>query len=410
MSGVVPEESPKVARVNNRALVALGVLVCVVIFTVMFMLSKAGDTASNAATTGAIAAATAPTQEWLRSAATRRDEPPRARDEYLRLRELEATQPRPEEMQEMLAEMKQRRDPETGAAASAQQAANPLERALLAPLVPAGLVSGAARPGAMDETRSGADLGAGGRPSPSWPSPSAQDLLQQQLGMVMPAMAGGETQTTPDATDRHAQFEAELRRPERGALRRGLEVRAGVVPEGSIIPATVISEMVSDAPGAAQAVVSRDVRDAAGVVVIPQGTRALGSYDARVVYGQNRLLVAWHRLIYPDGSSWDLPQLPGGSPAGAMGVRDKVNNHFVRIFGSALLMSAISAGVQIAQPETDQGQRLSASEIAGAAVAQEMGRASAEVLSRNLRIAPTLRIRSGAQIGIQVHRDLVVPN
>lgn len=38
-------------------------------------------------------------------------------------------------------------------------------------------------------------------------------------------------------------------------------------------------------------------------LLIPQGTRLIGKYDSHIVYGQERLLLIWTRLVMTDGSS-----------------------------------------------------------------------------------------------------------
>jgi type IV secretory pathway VirB10-like protein len=365
-----------------------------VLFAAMYMLSTAGDAARTAATTKAIEAATAPTGEFVRRAQVAAPQAS-VRDEYLKLRELEQQQPSPAEMEEMMARLKQSEEPRE----TAQQASiDPRDRALVAPLVPAGT-------NAMGRAADGAEEWDDRRPDrslPQMPMPSVAELM----GAMGP---GGDLESAADPVARRNQFREGLENPGSERLIRGSRQGRGVIPEGALIPATMLTEVVSDQPGTAMAVVSRDVYDAAGEVVIPQGTRAHGTYDARVVFGQNRLLVAWHRLVFPEGDSWELPGLAGATIRGSAGLRDRVDHHFVRVFGSALLMSAISAGAQIAQPETSSGERLSASEVAAGAVAQELSRASAELLTRNLRIAPTIRIRTGAQFAIQVGNDLIVP-
>jgi type IV secretion system protein VirB10 len=325
------------------------------------------------------------------------------RDEYLKLRELEQLQPSEAEMQEMLARLKRSDEPGAGGAQQST-AVDPRERALVAPLVPAGA---GAQMGSRAQLAS-ADQWQQPRPEQNPPRmPSVAELMGSMGSLGVPG--AGLEEEAADPVERRARFRQGLEKPRAEQITRGPRQGRGVIPEGALIPATMLTEVISDQPGSAMAVVSRDVYDAAGNVVIPQGTRAHGTYDARVVYGQNRLLVAWHRLVFPDGGSWELPGLAGATIRGASGLRDRVDHHFVRIFGSALLMSAISAGAQIAQPETSNGERLSASEIAAGAVAQELSRASAELLTRNLRIAPTIRIRTGAQFAIQVSHDLIVP-
>ena len=118
-----------------------------------------------------------------------------------------------------------------------------------------------------------------------------------------------------------------------------------------VIPATLISGINSQLPGKIFAQVSQDVYDTATgkYPLVPQGTKLEGIYSSEVVYGQRSVLVAWQRLVFPDGKTMDIGAMPGSNAAGYAGFTDQVNNHYVRLFGSAFLMSAITAGVALSQ-------------------------------------------------------------
>ena len=138
-------------------------------------------------------------------------------------------------------------------------------------------------------------------------------------------------------------------------------------------------------------------------MLIPQGTRLVGQYDSRVTYGQNRLLVVWNRLIFPDGSAMELGGMPGADQAAQSGLADKVDNHYFRIFGSALLLSVISAGFEIAtnDDQIDENQQ-----TAREAVARQMSQVAGRVLEKNLNIQPTITIRNGQIGSVMVNKDL----
>jgi type IV secretion system protein VirB10 len=122
------------------------------------------------------------------------------------------------------------------------------------------------------------------------------------------------------------------------------ELRAGFV-----IPGTLISGINSQLPGQIMAQISQDVFDTATgkFKLFPQGSRLVGTYSSEVAYGQARVLVAWQRIVFPDGKALDISAMPGADGAGYAGFKDQVDNHYLRIFGSALLMSAITAGANV---------------------------------------------------------------
>lgn len=182
---------------------------------------------------------------------------------------------------------------------------------------------------------------------------------------------------------------------------------------GSVVPGVMLTGVNSDLPGNMIAQVSQNVFDSATGrhLLIPQGSRLYGIYDSRVVYGQERVLIAWNRLIYPDGSSITLGAMPGADMGGMAGLNDQVNNHYLRIFGSALMMSLVSGGMAYAMDstndstETDNGTRMT--DEMTSALAAQLGQATTTLLQRNLSIKPTLEIRPGYQFNIVVTKDII---
>jgi type IV secretion system protein VirB10 len=187
------------------------------------------------------------------------------------------------------------------------------------------------------------------------------------------------------------------------------------VKAGSFLPAVLITQANSDLPGQLIAQVRENVFDSTtgAHLLIPQGTRAIGVYDSLVAFGQERVLVAWQRLLFPDGSSLNLGSMPGTDSAGAAGFHDRVGRDYLRIFGSAILLSAISAGVQVSQGTFSSGNQVTDTrdvrEILAAALGQNLGELGTEMARRNLNVQPTLEIRPGYRFHIAVVKDLVLP-
>lgn len=183
------------------------------------------------------------------------------------------------------------------------------------------------------------------------------------------------------------------------------------VKAGTVIPGVMIGGISSDLPGQIIGQVSENVRDTVtGLhVLIPQGSRLIGAYDNQVTRGQRRVLVAWHRVIYPDGSSVDLGSMPGADQAGYAGFKDRVNNHYFRVFGDALLMSLFSAGIQLSQPDSAglQGGYDSQQIIAGS-LGQQLGQTGMQLAQKNTDIQPTLEIRPGFRFVVMVTKDMVL--
>ncbi|MDG6882812.1 Type IV secretion system protein virB10 [Phocoenobacter uteri] len=181
------------------------------------------------------------------------------------------------------------------------------------------------------------------------------------------------------------------------------ELRAGFV-----IPAVMISGINSDLPGQILAQVSQNIFDTATgkYLLIPQGARLVGKYTSDIAYGQERVLVAWQRIIYPDGRAQDIGSMPGSDSSGYAGFNDQVNNHYFRIFSSALLMSGITAGVSYSQKNSSSSNKESAGDILSQSLGQNMGQVIVQMLQKNINIAPTLEIRPGYQFNVVVVKDL----
>jgi type IV secretion system protein VirB10 len=180
---------------------------------------------------------------------------------------------------------------------------------------------------------------------------------------------------------------------------------------GTIIPAIMISGINSDLPGQIIAHVSQNVYDSAtgNYLLIPQGSRLVGVYDSQVAVGQERVQVVWTRLNFPDSSTLDLGNMAGADATGYSGFHDKVNNHFFRIFGDAIMLSLLSAGAQLSQPRTasTNGTPTTGQTVA-AAMGQQFAATGAEITRRNMDIQPTLEIRPGYRFDVMVNKDVIL--
>lgn len=178
---------------------------------------------------------------------------------------------------------------------------------------------------------------------------------------------------------------------------------------GTVIPAVMIGGINSDLPGQIIAQVSQNVRDTktGKHVLIPQGSKLIGTYDSHIAMGQSRVMVGWHRIQFPDGSTLALGNMGGTDQEGYSGFKDKVNNHYWRIFGNATLLSLISAGAQLSQPESD-GTETSANEQLAAELGRQWGQVGQQMTRRNLNIQPTIEIRPGYRFNVMVNKDLIL--
>jgi type IV secretory pathway VirB10-like protein len=233
-------------------------------------------------------------------------------------------------------------------------------------------------------------------------------------GLGLPAAAGNSSQTREQDQNLRDAFLGSAAKPVRDrffAVRQDdpspYELRAG-----SIIPAVLLTGINAALPGTIVAQVRDDVFDSVRgrYLLIPRGTRLVGTYDNQIVQGQRRVLVVWTRLLYPDGSSLDLLGMPGTDEAGYAGFGANVDEHLNKIFTSALLLSIIGAGAQLSQPQQSSSLYTAPSvgqTIAGA-FGQQIGNTSIQLTQRELEIPPTLDVPPGYLFNVLVDRDMVL--
>jgi len=229
------------------------------------------------------------------------------------------------------------------------------------------------------------------------PSPSGQATTNEPA----PAANG-------DAQDRKAAFAAGgTREPTVNSGRLTAPAGRYVVSAGSTIAAALITGLSSDLPGQVVAQVTEDVFDTVTgqTRLIPQGTRLIGTYDARVSYGQSRALVVWTRLIFPDGRSLDLDRLVGTDAAGQSGFTDRVNNHTGKLLVAGLLSTLFGVGANAATAGGGDNNDIAY------AIRESAGRSVESVgdkmVGRQLDVQPTITVRPGARVRVLVSRDLI---
>jgi type IV secretory pathway VirB10-like protein len=181
---------------------------------------------------------------------------------------------------------------------------------------------------------------------------------------------------------------------------------------GSVIPATLMTGINSDLPGRITAQVSQNVYDSASgySLLVPQGAKLFGRYDSKLSFGQERVLVVWTDLIFPNGSTLQIEGMSGTDAEGYGGFSDKVDRHLWRTFGAAALIAVIGTGIDLSLPESSTlSSQTTASDAARRNFAESFGRAAEQTISKNLNVQPTVRIRPGFTFNVLVDQDIVFP-
>ncbi|MDZ4374937.1 MAG: TrbI/VirB10 family protein [Phenylobacterium sp.] len=182
------------------------------------------------------------------------------------------------------------------------------------------------------------------------------------------------------------------------------------VKAGTVIAAALVTALNSDLPGEVIAQVTEPVYDhvTGRTVLIPQGSRLIGQYDSQIAYGQQRALVAWNRIIMPDGRSINIGSMSGADLSGAAGLQDKVDGHFGQLARGILLSTLFSVGAASAQ---DAGVRSSGGLVINSAAsgistsAQQVGQ---QITQRDLNRQPTVKVRAGWPLRVVVNKDMIL--
>lgn len=179
-----------------------------------------------------------------------------------------------------------------------------------------------------------------------------------------------------------------------------------ILQAGAVIPAALITGLRSDLPGQVTAQVTEDVYDSptGKILLIPQGARLVGKYDAQIAFGQTRALLVWNRLIMPNGRSIVLERQPGADTEGYAGLEDEIDNHWGMLFKAAILSTLLSVG---SEAGTSNSENNLAQAIRQGA-SQSFSQIGEQVVGRSLNIQPTITIRPGFPVRVMVTHDLIL--
>ena len=181
-----------------------------------------------------------------------------------------------------------------------------------------------------------------------------------------------------------------------------------VLFEGTILETVLLNRLDGAFAGPIECLVTGDVYSLDRQhVLIPAGSKVLGETRKVDAFGQARLAVVFHRLLMPDGYSVSLDQFKGLNQAGDTGLRDQVNNHYLRIFGASLAIGALGA---VAEAGTAGVLTQSGTDRLREGFGQSTARSSEQILDRFLNLLPTVTIREGHRVKVYLSGDLALPD
>ncbi len=201
----------------------------------------------------------------------------------------------------------------------------------------------------------------------------------------------------------HAKASKKHRAAHIEPARRGI-----AITPGTPIPAILMTRINTQLPGSVVAQITRTVYSPNGRIAIPAGTKAVGSYDSRIFNGQSRTLIAFSRLIFPNGETLHLPGMQGIGVRGSAGVAAHVDNHLWSELGAAFLVAELSnlanlGGSSGSSQTYNYGGGGSSSLGAGGQVIVNQAN---QILAPYENIPPTLIVEPGKSIAIMVMRTV----
>ena len=173
---------------------------------------------------------------------------------------------------------------------------------------------------------------------------------------------------------------------------------------GSLIPASLVTGINSDLPGTVIAQVTQNVYDTVSGqhLLVPQGSRLIGRYQSEVSFGQDRALIVWDRILFPDGASILISE-PGSDAYGYAGVKDRTDNHWNKVFAAAGLATLLGVGAELGPSEDSDIER-----AIRRGTTDTVSQAGQRAVSRSLGVQPSITVRPGWPVNVLVTRDLVL--
>jgi len=243
-------------------------------------------------------------------------------------------------------------------------------------------------------------------PLPSGPDPSqlAQLLRDMQPGSNSPVPARSDSAETNKDRKEEAKSPAAVS----AASANAAAGKTYVLFEGTILQTVLINRLDGGFAGPVECLLSTDVySNDRQHLLVPAGSKLLGETRKVDTFGQTRLAVVFHRLLMPDGYSVSLDQFKGLTQIGDTGLRDQVNNHYLRIFGVSLAIGALGA---VAEGGAAGSLTASSGDLMRQGFAQSTAQSSAQILDKFLNVMPTVTIREGHRVKVYLAGDLALPD
>lgn len=182
-----------------------------------------------------------------------------------------------------------------------------------------------------------------------------------------------------------------------------------VLLQGTVINAVMRTAINTKLPGTIVASVTQDVYDSVRgeTLLLPRGSQLIGEYNTAVLDGQDRVMMAFTRLILPSGASVKLGAMSASDALGIAGAKGKVNTHFFKRLGSSLLLALLANAIPTPQSVTlvNTGEKTGSATAAG----NVLSKVAEEELKRSTNITPDISLPHGSKVSLVLAADLALP-
>ena len=141
-------------------------------------------------------------------------------------------------------------------------------------------------------------------------------------------------------------------------------------------------------------------------LLMPQGTRLIGSVQSVGNAQQRKMFVTFHRAVCPDGFSLDFDKYLGLDQIGTTGLATKVDHGYLLAFGAAAAIGGLGGLTQIG----NSGSVLSPSTQIRNGVSEQSAAEGEQVLNHFLNRLPIITLKEGSRARIYIGRDILIPS
>jgi type IV secretion system protein VirB10 len=202
-----------------------------------------------------------------------------------------------------------------------------------------------------------------------------------------------------------------------------------LITQGKIIESVLETPINTNFPGPVRAVVSRDVYSEKGEnVLVPKGSRLIGSFSPGIQNGQARVAIQWTRIIMPNGYDINIQQAPAVDNLGQVGINGDIHREFFGIIGNAVLLSIMNVAlakeaqkqynIQSNQTQTTTNTDGSSTTTSNSDPAQQaaqqqvqqLGSVTQQWFKENFQVKPYVTINQGTVVKVFVNQDILFPS